>query len=311
MARYIATRVGQAIATLFIVSIVTFALTHLLGDPVRLLLPTTATEAQYRTLRHQLGYDQPVWTQYLHFMHGVLTGNLGTSTTYGEPALTLVLHALKATAALTGSALLLALVIGIPLGIWAGYRPTGLIDRVSVILATTGQAIPGFVLGIAFILLFAVDLHYFPAAGWGSLRTAVLPVVSLSIYAASLIIRMMRSSTREVMAQPFITLARAKGLPEAQLIARHAIRATLVPVITVIGLQFAVLLTGAFVIESVFSVPGMGQLVVTAVQQRDTNVIMASILVAATGFVAINLVTDLAYALIDPRISIAARRKTA
>jgi peptide/nickel transport system permease protein len=308
MTRYVLLRILQGLVTLFIVAMITFALTHLLGDPVRLLLPVTATQAQYDALRHTLGYDQPVAVQFFRFLGELLTGQLGNSTTYGVPALSLVIKAFGVTVTLTALALVVAVVVGVPLGIWAGYRPGGVADRISSLVATIGQAVPGFVLGILAILLFSVELHLLPASGWGSPATMILPVLTLAVYAGSLVIRITRSSTRDVMAQPFIVLARAKGLSELQVIGKHSIRATLVPLVTVIGLQFAVLLTGAFIIESIFSIPGIGQLVVAAVQQRDQNVIIATIIVAAAGFVLVNLVTDLVYAVIDPRIVVNAGR---
>lgn len=311
MARYLSGRLVQAIVTLLIVVTATFVLTRLIGNPVRLLLPTTATNAEYLKLKRHLGYDRPIYDQYGSYIWNLVRGHLGNSTTYGGSALTLVLRALRVTGVLTGLALVLALVVGIPLGITAGYRPHSIVDRLSVLVATLGQAVPGFVLGIALILVFAVDLHALPASGWGGFETAILPVSTLALYAASLSIRVSRSSMRDVMGMPFIVLARAKGLSDFQVVVRHALRATMVPLVTVIGLQFAVLLAGAFVIESVFSVPGVGQLIVTAVQQRDSNLIEAAILAAAIIFVVINFVTDILYGVIDPRVRIHGTRRPA
>jgi peptide/nickel transport system permease protein len=300
--RYITGRLAQAVVTLALVATAAFMLTHLLGDPVRLLLPQTATEKQYLALRHALGYDRPLYAQYGSFIWNLLHGNLGASTTYGRSALTVVFSAMRVTLELTSLAMLVALAIGIPLGLRAGYRPNGLADRISLVLATIGLAVPGFVLAIVLILALAVDAHIFPASGWGSPKTLVLPVMSLAVYAGSIVIRVARSSMREVMSAPFITLARARGLSEAQVIIRHAFRSTMVPLVTVIGLQFATLLTGAFVIETVFSVPGMGQLAVTAIQDRDINVVAATVIVAAVGFIIVNLICDLSYTIIDPRV---------
>lgn len=305
--RYIGGRLVQAVVTLVLVATGAFLLTHLLGDPVRLLLPQTATEQQYLTLRHALGYDKPLYEQYGLFIWHLLHGNLGDSTTFGRPALTVVLLAMRVTLELTGLAMLVALVVGIPLGARAGYRPNGVADRISIVIATIGLAVPGFVLAILLILAFAVNIHLFPASGWGSPRTLVLPVGSLAVYAGSIIIRVARSSMREVMGSPFITLARARGLHEFEVIIRHALRSTMVPLVTIIALQFATLLTGAFVIETVFSVPGMGQLAVTSIQNRDINVVSAAVLVAGVGFVLVNLLCDLSYMFIDPRV----RRKWA
>jgi len=235
-------------------------------------------------------------------MLGLVNRNLGTSTIYGAPAVDVVLSRLPTTAGLAGGALAVGILVGIPIGVLAGHRPYGIIDRVGVTVATLGQAIPAFVTAIILILIFAVDLRLLPSGGWGTWQTGILPIATLALVPMSGMIRLARSAVREVMAMPFITLARAKGLTDAQVLITHVVRPSLLPVITFGSLQLGVLLTGAVVTETVFAVPGVGRLVLDAVRMRDHSVVEAAVIVGAIGFIVINFLTDVSYAIVDPRI---------
>jgi peptide/nickel transport system permease protein len=305
MGRYLAQRSLQGLVSLWLVVTFAFLLTRVVGDPVLQLLPLEHTREQYLELRRSLGYDRPWPAQYADFLRGLVRGDLGGSVVYSRPALQVVLDRLPVTAGLAGSALLVAALVGVPLGVLAGYRPYGPIDRVSLVLATIGQAVPAFVVAILLILLFAVKLRWLPSGGFASWSSAVLPVAALAVWTMSGLIRLARSSVREVMVRPFIVLARAKGIRERQVLVSHALRPSLLPVVTFGGLQLGVLLTGAVVIESVFAIPGIGRLVLDSLQARDQNVVQAAILLGAAGFVVTNLLTDLSYSLIDPRVRLA------
>jgi ABC-type dipeptide/oligopeptide/nickel transport system permease component len=307
MARYVARRLLHGLVSLWLVVTFAFLLTRVLGDPARQLLPLEHTAEEYQALRRTLGYDRSWAVQYVVYMGGLARGDLGTSTAYDRPALEVVLSRLPVTAGLAGAALLVAALVGVPLGVLAGYRPYGPMDRLSLVVATIGQAVPAFVVAILLILLFAVNLRWLPAGGLSRWDGAVLPVAALALWTMSGLIRLARSGIREVMARPFIVLARAKGLREREVLAFHALRPSLLPVVTFGGLQLGVLLTGAVVIESVFAIPGTGRLVLDALAARDQDVVQAAILVGAAGFVAANLLTDLSYSVIDPRIRLAAR----
>jgi ABC-type dipeptide/oligopeptide/nickel transport system permease component len=307
MAGYLARRLLHGLVSLWLVVTFAFLLTRVLGDPVRQLLPLEHTREQYLELRRTLGYDRPWTAQYTAFMAGLVRGDLGTSTAYNRPALEVILARLPVTAGLAGAALLVAVAVGVPLGVLAGYRPYGPMDRLSLVVATLGQAVPAFVVAILLILLFAVTLRWLPAGGWNRWDATILPVTALALWTISGLIRLARSGIREVMARPFIVLARAKGLGERQVLAYHALRPSLLPVVTFGGLQLGVLLTGAVVIESVFAIPGIGRLVLDALQARDQDVVQAAILIGGAGFVATNLLTDLSYGVIDPRIRLARR----
>lgn len=300
--KYILQRMMHGIVTIIMVSFIAFGLTNLLGDPVLQLLPMEHTKEQYMELRHELGYDRPFFVQYFDFVVGLGTGRIGESITFGQPALDVVLERLPVTASLAIGSFLVAIIIGIPLGVAAGYRPRSSIDQIAILIATIGQAIPSFVIAIFLILLFAVNLRVLPSGGWGTLSMSVLPIITLSLWSMSGLIRLARSGTKEVMSAPYILLARAKGLTEFQVLVWHALRPSLLPVVTFGGLQLATLLTGAVVAETIFAIPGIGRLVVNAVQARDQNIILATIMIGALGFVFINLVTDILLSVLDPRI---------
>lgn len=308
MWRYLALRIAQAAVTLLLVSVAIFLLTHTLGDPVQHLLPPGAPRSQYIQLRHVYGYDRPLLEQYRTFMLGALTLNFGMSTTYGIPAGQLLLSRLPVTVVLAGGALVVGMLVGIPLGLLAGYHPNSIVDRGALILATAGQAIPIFVIALGLIYLFAVHWQLLPAGGNEGWTSFVLPVAVIALWVLSTLVRLTRSNVREVLEQPYILLARAKGLTEFQVILRHALRNTLAPVLTFAGLQLGIMLSGTVVTETVFALPGVGAATLEAVAERDFNVIQTAVMMFALTFVSITLLVDMLHVALDPRVSLSGKR---
>ncbi|MFN4089562.1 MAG: ABC transporter permease [Alphaproteobacteria bacterium] len=302
MSRYIIRRLGQTVITAIIVTMIVFALARLTGDPTLLLLGTDSTEADRAFFRNQLGLDRSLPEQYLTFMANALSGDLGTSFRYREPALDLVLSRLPATLELAFASMVLAVVIAIPIGIIAAVRRGSWIDTGTRWFATVGQATPTFWLGLVLIMIFAVDLRLFPSSGRGGIEHLILPAVTLGWYSSAAIARLTRSSMLEMMQSDFVRFERLSGLPEWVIVTRHALKNAAIPIITYMALQFGVLLSGAVVTERVFAWPGLGQLVVDAINSRDYPVVQAAVLVAALLFLLINLVVDLIYSWLDPRI---------
>lgn len=299
--QYVLFRILQSAITLVAVLTIIFLLTNVLGDPVAQLLPIDATPEAYEELKRQLGYDRPAFARYVEFILHAVQADFGPSVFYGRPAMEVVLERLPLTALLSGIAVATAAVVGIPLGLLAGYRPGSLVDRASLMVSTFGLAFPNFVLGILLMYFFAVQLRWLPVAGATSFAGLVLPAACLAIWALAAQLRFARSGAIEALSQPYVLLARAKGLSEAKVMTDHVLRTSLLPIITFGSLQFGMLLSGAVVIESVFSLPGVGKLALDAVLARDQGVVQAVVLVLATAFIVINLVTDLVYGLVDPR----------
>jgi peptide/nickel transport system permease protein len=305
MTKYVISRSAQGIVTIWVVVTVVFLLTTFLGNPVLHLLPMEFTPAQYDEMVHLLGYDRPVIVQYWDFLSRVWRGDFGMSPIYNRPAMDLAMERLPFSASLAAVAVAVSCLIGIPLGIVAGYKAGRVLDRVSLTLATVGQAVPIFVIAILFIMIFGVWLHALPVAGVDDWRSFVLPVASLSAWATAALLRFSRSGTRETMSQPFVLMARAKGLAEYLVLGAHVFRSAMLPVITFGGLQFGMLLSGAVVTESVFALPGLGRLALDSVLQRDANTVRAVVVLVAVAFVVINLLTDLTYTWLDPRVRLA------
>lgn len=302
MQQYILRRSIYAIFVLLGVTIVVFALLRLSGDPTALMLPIDATEADEAQLRQFLGLDQPVPVQYVIFLANAIQGDFGESIRHRQPAMNLVLDRLPQTVALAGLAFTIALLIALPLGILSARYPNSIIDRLSVLAALIGQAVPTFLLGILLILLFAVQLRALPSSGSGTLSHLILPAFTLGAYSAAIINRLLRSNLREAMAANYIQTARAKGFGKSYVLLRHALRNAAIPVITVMGLQIATLISGSVVTETVFAYPGAGLLLVQSLGNRDFPVVQAYIIVIAVVVIAINLIVDLLYGVIDPRI---------
>ena len=294
-----------------VVVTIVFLLIHLIpGDPASAMLGPDATLTQIEETRRSLGLDRPLWEQLLLFYGRVLQGDLGRSYYLNRPVTQALWERAEPTLMLTLSALLVAVIIGIPSGIIAGAYAGSLWDRVLMFASLLGVCIPGFWLSLNFIYLFAVRLGWLPAGGYVSvfvdplaaLRAMVLPAVSLGFNQSALIARIARACMVEVLAQDYIRTARAKGLPQRSVVVVHAFRNALVPVVTVVGITMAILIGGAVVTEIVFNFPGLGRLIVSAILRRDYPVVQGVVLVTAAAYVLINLVVDLTYAFIDPRI---------
>lgn len=302
MLRYIIRRLGQTLVTAIFVSMIVFGLARLTGDPTILLLPTEATEADRQFFRTQLGLDRSLPEQYLTFVTNALQGDLGQSFRYREPALDLVLDRLPATLELAVASMILATLIAIPIGVIAAVRRGSWIDTLTRWFATVGQSTPTFWLGLILIMIFAVDLGLFPSSGRGGIEHLILPAVTLGWYSAAAIARLTRSSMLEMMQSDFVRFERLSGIPEWVIVTRHALKNAAIPIITYMALQFGVLLSGAVVTERVFAWPGLGQMVVEAINMRDYPVVQAAVLVASLLFLLINLAVDLIYSWLDPRI---------
>jgi len=278
------------------------------GDPATLLLGPDASPDEIAALRADLGLDQPALTQYVDYLGHATRLDLGRSFRFGEPAIDVVFSRLQATIELTLTATLIAVVVGLALGMVAGRRPDGRTDRLVSGLTILLQGMPTFWVGIMLVLLFALTWRLLPSSGVGTPQHLVLPAVTLSLPFTAIVARITRTSVAASMGEAYVQTARSKGLSELQVLTGHALRNSLVPVVTIVGLQVGALLGGAVVVENVFAWPGLGSLVVEAVSNRDYAVVQAAVLVIAAIVVVLNLVADLSYSLLDPRIRTAARR---
>jgi ABC-type dipeptide/oligopeptide/nickel transport system permease component len=302
MGSFIIKRVLLVVPVMFGVSIAAFLMSHLVpGDPVSVMLGETATAEDMERLREELGFNDPIVVQYVRYIGGVFKGDLGTSIRSGQPVLTEIVDRLPSTAALTLSAVVLAAVVGITLGVVAAVRGGGWADSLIMAFAMLGISMPTFWSGILLILFFGLMLGWFPIAGEGPMAL-VLPTVTLAAPAAAVLARITRSSVLEVIGLDFIQSARSKGLAERIVIMRHVLRNALIPIITILGLQFGGLMSGSVIVESVFTRPGLGRYTITAIQSRDFPQIQGIVLVIAAIYVFVNLAVDLLYAVIDPRI---------
>lgn len=300
---FIARRAGLGLLTLLAMSVVVFGLVRLQGDPLDVLLSTSSsTEEDRIALRRELGLDRPLPVQYLLFIGNAARGDFGESIHERRPVRDLVLERIPATATLALTALTFGLVIGVPLGVASAVNRGSWVDGVSRIFAMLGQSLPVFVSGLLFVWLFAVTLGWLPTSGRAGPQSYVLPSLAIGWFVASGIMRLVRSGMLDVLAQDYVRFARAKGLPERTVIWRHAFRNGLIPVLTFLGLVFAVLLTGSVVVENMFAWPGLGRLAITAVQGRDYPVVQAVVLLFTLGFVIVNLVVDVLIAYVDPRV---------
>jgi ABC-type dipeptide/oligopeptide/nickel transport system permease component len=281
---------------------VVFFVGRLTGDPVAHILGANATPADIAEFRRLLGFDRPLFVQYFVYVGSVLQGDLGRSFQYHSPVLPLVLERIPATAQLTFAAMTVALAIAIPTGLLAAMRPGSLVDALAMLVAVLGQAIPVFWLGMMLTFFFSLKLGLLPPAGRAGPAYLVLPAVTLGAYSAATIARLTRSCVLDVLSQDYIRTARSKGLNERSVIVGHALKNAAIPVVTMVGLQLGTLLGGAVVIETVFAWPGVGDLAVRAIAQRDFPLVQAAVLMVALGFVGMNLLVDLVYLWIDPRI---------
>jgi len=302
MNRYVLKRLLQAFLVLLGVSFATFIVSHLTGDPVALMAPENASREEKEQLRRFLGLDKPIAEQYLTFITQAVQGNLGYSFVQRSRVLDLVLERLPATLELALVSFLLSLVIAVPLGIIIALKRNTVWDFVVTALAMVGQAAPGFWIGLMLIIVFAVELKLLPVSGSGGVEYIVLPAVTLALQSAARLTRLVRASVLEVLGSDYIRTARAKGMRNYVVLWVHTFRNAMIPVVTMAGLELAELMSGAFITETIFAWPGIGRLAVDAVYKRDFPVVQGVVLVAATGFVLVNLLIDMLYAVIDPRV---------
>lgn len=302
MLRFFTFRLLRAAVTLTMV--ITFAFLVLIasGDPADIIMGSDAPPEAIEAFRQAWGLDRPIWVQYLSYFSAVLSGDLGRSMRDGRDAIVLVTERIPATLALTLPALALKLALGIPAGIYAALHRNSLADRMVMVLAVAGFTIPSFVLGLLLVLVFAVQFGWLPSGGQESWRHAILPVITLGIGGAAVLARFTRSAMLEVLGQPYIRTASAKGVAWRDVVSRHALPNAAIPTVTIIGFMVGSLLAGAVVVESVFSWPGVGRLLVTAVANRDLAVVQCILLLVAATMITANLVVDLLYGLLDPRL---------
>ena len=314
-------RILQSIAVLFAMSLIVFVGVYVIGDPVLVMISPDATQADIVATRAALGLDQPLWVQYGRFLSGALTGDLGRSYAYSAPAIGLILERMPATMELAVVAMAFAVLFGIPLGLWAGLKPDSIAGKTIMTGSILGFSLPTFWVGLMLIMLFSVQLGWLPASGRGStadvfgLKLSVLtldgwkhlllPALNLALFKLSLIIRLTRAGTREALLTDYVRFARAKGLSDARVVGVHVLKNILIPVVTVIGLEFGSVIAFSIVTESIFAWPGMGKLIIDSIAVLDRPVIVAYLLVIVAVFIVINLLVDVAYSLLDPRVHLA------
>ena len=311
MAGILVQRVLGAVPILLIVSLITFAMIHLIpGDPATAMAGMSATADQIASIRRNLGLDQPLLTQLWHWYANLLHGDLGQSLLLGQPVMQATMQRLPVTIALSAYALLLTLLLGLASGIIAALRQNTWIDQLAMMLAMLGISLPSFYLGLLMIILFAVDLRWLPTGGYialtddpiGWLATSTMPAISLALLLVGLLARITRSTMLEVLRQDYIRTARAKGLPNHLVVLKHALANALIPITTVIGIIVSLLISGSVVVETLFSIPGIGQLLTQAVLNRDYPMVQGGLLITTGLLVLVNIAVDLCYALLDPRV---------
>ena len=315
---YLIRRFAQAMLVVAVMATVVFVAMYAVADPVDILAPQDATEADRQAIAQRLGLDKPLWQQFLIFGGNALRGDLGKSFVYNEPSLSLILQRLPATIELALTALFMSILIGIPAGVYAGLKPDSWISRSIMSGSILGFSLPNFWIGLMLILLFAVQLKLFPASGrgetvslfgipvsfltWDGLRHLFLPALTLSLYKAALVVRLARAGTREVVSQDYIRFARAKGLSQSRIVLVHVLKNMMIPVVTVLGLEFGSMIAFAVVTETVFAYPGMGKLLIDSINRLDRPVVVAYLMFTVVLFVLINFIVDVIYAAIDPRV---------
>ncbi|NHN31729.1 ABC transporter permease [Paenibacillus agricola] len=304
MKSFLIKAIFQFVPVMFLISIIVFILVYLSGDPVTLMLSETATDEDRNILIAALGLDQPMYIQYLKYMSNLLQGDFGTSFRYKAAALPIVLERLPATFELAIASMVVATVISVPLGILSATKRNSFLDVGITGIAVLGKAMPSFWLGIMLILLFSVTMSFFPVSGHGTFAHLVLPAITLGTGIAAEMTLLIRSSMLEILSQDYIRTARSKGVTEQIVIYKHAFRNSLIPVITIMSLQTSLLIGGTLITETIFSWPGMGQLVIQAVNARDMSIVQAAVFVISILVIFSNLLADLIYRYLDPRIKV-------
>jgi peptide/nickel transport system permease protein len=305
---FIIRRLIQSLIVVLVMSLVVFVGVHVVGDPVHILISDDMTQEDIERFIQRLGLDRPLYEQYLHFLANAARGDLGNSFVYGEPALKLILQRMPATLELAFAAFLLAIVFGIPLGMYAGLKPDSIGSRAIMGGSIPGFSLPTFWVGLMLIMVFAVILGWLPSTGrgdfltWDGIRHLILPAVNLALFKMALVTRLARAGTREAALQDYVKFARAKGLSPARVVLVHVLKNILVPVVTVLGLELGGLIAFSVVTETVFAWPGMGKLLIDSIQRLDRPVIVAYLVITVLMFVVINLVVDILYSMLDPRV---------
>ena len=302
MKSYLLRRLWQSLLVIFGVSVVVFLILHLTGDPAALMLPPDATAEDIAKFRHDMGFDDPVAVQYVRFLKGAVRGDFGQSIRHGEPAMGLVVERLPATFELAGAGLVIALALAIPAGIVSAVRRNTSIDYISTVVALLGQAMPTFWLGIMLILVFSVRLNWLPSSGRGDVEHLILPAITLGLFTPARITRLTRSGMLEVLGQDYIRTARAKGMGEPPVVWKHALKNAAIPIVTIVGIELGTLLGGSVITETIFAWPGVGRLSVQAIFNRDYPVVQSAVFLLASTFVIVNLLVDVVYTYLDPRI---------
>ena len=303
MLRQLLTRLLYTLPVIWLVVSVVFVLIHFVpGDPVQQMLGEGAAAGDIQALRHAYGLDVPLGQQYLNYWKGVLHGDLGKSLRFNEGVTTLIVKRYPATAQLTVAAMFVAILLAIPAGVRSARRRNRWDDRLISVVSLFGLSFPNFALGPVLILSFAIKIRWLPVSGSGTLAHLVLPAITMGGALAAILTRMVRTSMLEELGQDYIRTARAKGLPESTVVHRHALRNAMIPILTVLGLQFGALLAGAIVTETIFSWPGIGRLTIQAIGNRDYYLVQGCILAIGLTYVAVNLLTDVAYSAVNPRI---------
>lgn len=302
MQRYIIRRILQGILVLFGVSIIVFMLARVSGDPLDLMMPPEATEADREGMRHKLRLDRPIYAQYWTFITGAIQGDFGQSFKWEESVRNLIFARLPNSLQLAGLALAVALLVGITVGILSAFKPDGFFDSFGKVFALLGQATPTFWVALMMILLFSVTWRLLPTSGIGGPQHLLMPGIALGWYATAAITRLTRSSMLDVLDSEYIKMARIKGVPERMVLLKHALKNASIPLLTMASLQFIALISGAVIVETVFAWPGVGSLLIDAVYARDYPVAQAITLMVSAMFVFANLAVDILYAYLDPRI---------
>jgi peptide/nickel transport system permease protein len=302
MVQYCIGRLLQAIVVLTIVSLIVFTLIRLTGDPVTLLLPPDANPADVAALRARLRLDEPIVVQYWHFVSQAVTGDFGTSLRYGRPVMSLLMDRIPNTMLLTTAAVMFSIGIGVPVGLLSAVKPGGLVDRFGRTFAVAGQSMPSFWVALLLILSLGVWLRLLPVTGAADPVHLIMPGFALGWFSMAAITRLTRSAMLDILESDYIRMLRLKGMPEALIIWKHGLKNAAIPVLTLFSIQLVGFLSGAVIIENIFAYPGLGRLVVEAVNTRDFGVVQAAVFLTATLYVLVNLSVDVAYAFIDPRI---------
>lgn len=322
MTAFIIRRLCQSVVILALTSLIVFAGVYAIGDPIEILVPADASQAEIAQAVSSLGLDLPLYQQYLKFVGNALHGDLGNSFVFNQPAIQLILQRLPATLELAFVALLLALAIGLPLGLVAGLKPESALDRGIMAGSILGFSLPNFWQGIMLVLIFSVTLGWLPSTGrgpasellgmhtslasWDGIRHLILPALNLALFKIALIVRLTRSGVRETMPLDYVKFARAKGLRESRVIFMHVLKNIMIPIVTVVGMEFGSLIAFATVTETIFAWPGVGKLIIDSIMKLDRPVVVAYLLIVVTMFIVLNLLVDIIYSVLDPRVRVGA-----